>query len=368
MELKLGAVKLPSKYLTSLTSHKEQIWSNCFKLHYRVFRAPKHQFSFILQTDGIGVSLLFEHKHSDNGNGKRQKKCMDCVSEQRTEHSHYVHDLNKAQLSYLSTKTVVGVDPGKYNLVYMADGSFTKPTPKSKKKFRTLRYTVWQHHEEIKQKHYDRISKQLRDNNPAVAATERILATCSSRSVNVDIYKKYIFMQYYSITASEMCYHNEVFRKNRFRRYVLQQQSNAQLLNRVEKTFGKPSNIVLAYGDWSPCMSMKHFVPTKGEGLRKLLATRFQVVLVDEFRTSKLCSKPDCHNILSYHRNDCGKKVFRCLTCQECSARLPNTQRSAFMTRDLNSAINIRSLALQWIHCQNRPIAFRRGGIGCPVE
>ena len=51
------------------------------------------------------------------------------------------------------------------------------------------------------------------------------------------------------------------------------------------------------------------------------------------------------------------------------------TQRSAFLTRDLNSAINIRLLAHEWIHNRNRPIAFRRSvdeslhnGTGCPIE
>ena len=176
------------------------------------------------------------------------------------------------------------------------------------------------------------------------------------------------------------CYHNETFRKNRFRRFTLQQRSDALLLNRIENKFGKPDDIVLAYGDWSPTTSMKHFVPTKGETLRKLLATRFQVVLIDEYRTSKLCSKTDCHNVLT---NRCvktssgssSKKVFRCLTCQSCSARLPNTQRSAFLTRDLNSAINIHSLAHEWIHNRIRPVAFKRSvgeslrdRTGCPIE
>ena len=373
MELKVGLNKIPSDYSKDLTVHKKEIWSNCFKMQLKVFRAPKHSFSFILQTDGIAVSLLFEHDHSG-------KKCVTCTTEQRTDHSNYVNRLNDSQLAELSNKTIVGIDPGKYNLLYMSDGTFTKPTRNCKKRFRTLRYTAWQRKQETKQKHYDRINKQLRCSDPSVAITEQQLATHSCKSVDVVVYKQYIYTQYMNINALETCYHNETFRKNRFRRFTLQQRSDALLLNRIENKFGKPDDIVLAYGDWSPTTSMKHFVPTKGETLRKLLATRFQVVLIDEYRTSKLCSKTDCHNVLTNRcvKTSCGsssKKVFRCLTCQSCSARLPNTQRSAFLTRDLNSAINIHSLAHEWIHNRNRPIAFKRSvdlslrnRTGCPIE
>ena len=50
------------------------------------------------------------------------------------------------------------------------------------------------------------------------------------------------------------------------------------------------SDAVIAYGDWSRTSpQMKHFMPTKGVGMRNLISKRFSTVSVNEFRTSKLC-------------------------------------------------------------------------------
>ena len=45
-------------------------------------------------------------------------------------------------------------------------------------------------------------------------------------------------------------------------------------------------------------------MPTKGVGLRRVIQKKFNVVLVDEFRTSKLCSKCNCEleNYKNLHR------------------------------------------------------------------
>jgi hypothetical protein len=52
------------------------------------------------------------------------------------------------------------------------------------------------------------------------------------------------------------------------------------------------------------------------------------------------------------------KKLFRCLVCKGCVSS--ESEKTAFITRDLNSAINIRNLAHQWVHFQTRPSVFSR--------
>lgn len=359
-ELKLGVESMPSTWFKDLNKHKAQSWANCFCTERRVFRASQHDFGHLLQTDGVGVSLVFNHKHTG------EKKCTECYQGERTDHANYIHNLSDAQLDQLRTKTIVGVDPGKYNLVYMADGSFAKQQPNGKMKYNKMRYTAWQRKHDTKQKHYEAIERKLRE---PIAHIERGLSEHCSKSVDVDAFKRFVYTKMQDIDTLEACYHNEVLRKNRFRRQALRQQADAGLLNSIERTFGRADDIVLAYGDWSPAQQMKHFVPTKGIGMRRLLSTRFRIVLVDEFRTSKLCSKEGCSGELVNRREHASGsgKIFRCLECPECSARSPNTQRSAFLTRDLNSALNIRQLAVHWIEKQNRPAAFLRGG-GCPPD
>ena len=101
-------------------------------------------------------------------------------------------------------------------------------------------------------------------------------------------------------------------------------------LNKIEKTYGK--EIVLAYGNWSRCTQMKHFMTTVGVGLRKLLSKRFETVSVDERRTSKLYC--NCEKVLQQMEVK-GGKVFRCLVCEECER-----SESKKKCRLLSSALN----------------------------
>ena len=52
------------------------------------------------------------------------------------------------------------------------------------------------------------------------------------------------------------------------------------------------------------------------------------------------------------------KKVFRCLICPGCDSS--ESKQPTFWTRDLNSALNIRQLALKWMNERTRPAAFCR--------
>jgi len=60
------------------------------------------------------------------------------------------------------------------------------------------------------------------------------------------------------------------------------------------------------------------------------------------------------------------KKVFRCLVCPNCGSSESKTTR--FVTRDLNSALNIRNLAVQWITDKTRPSAFCPPKVGKEAE
>jgi hypothetical protein len=56
------------------------------------------------------------------------------------------------------------------------------------------------------------------------------------------------------------------------------------------------------------------------------------------------------------------KKLFRCLVCEECESS--ESKKRVFLTRDLNSALNTRRLARDWIDGQKRPSAFCRSAAG----
>lgn len=105
-------------------------------------------------------------------------------------------------------------------------------------------------------------------------------------------------------------YIQDVWRKMKFRQYSYSRKSEDKLLNNIEKTFGK--DCILAYGDWSRTSQMKHFMPTKNIGIRRLIHKKFLTISVNEYNTTKKCCY--CHNDLSYVNKS---KTIRHLKCSE---------------------------------------------------
>ena len=163
---------------------------------------------------------------------------------------------------------------------------------------------------------------------------------------------------------AELCdfYGLAVHRKMKWRQFVYTRRSEDKFLGRMRQLYG--DDALVAYGNWSRTTQMRHFVPTKGVGMRRLISRHFETVLIDEFRTSKLCC--NCSKELSHvkvkrgEQGESKKKLYRCLVCEECESSKSEKQR-VFLTRDLNSAVNIRRLACDWISNQTRTPGFSRG-------
>ena len=82
---------------------------------------------------------------------------------------------------------------------------------------------------------------------------------------------------------------------------------------------------------------MKHLYPSLGIGMRKIINKRFDMVLIDEFRTSKLCCQ--CHQELEKHN---GKhRLLKCLHCKANEShnehKSPQDKIYMFVNRDLNA-------------------------------
>ena len=80
-------------------------------------------------------------------------------------------------------------------------------------------------------------------------------------------------------------------RKIRLQRTLNKNKADDMLANKLRSQFGEDA--LLMMGDWS-APNQKYHEPIRGKGLRNALRHRgFDVVLLDEFRTSKVC--PSCH-------------------------------------------------------------------------
>ena len=144
-------------------------------------------------------------------------------------------------------------------------------------------------------KRNQKILRQEKQKNDIIVH-ETFLADYNSKTVDISKFKEYLKAKNKINSTLRLFYEQELHRKLKFRQCVYTRKSEDHFLNRIVDTFGKDA--VMAYGDWSRSSQMKHFVPTKGVGLRKLIAKKFTTVLVNEFRTSKLCC--GCHKELCH--------------------------------------------------------------------
>ena len=146
--------------------------------------------------------------------------------------------------------------------------------------------------------------------------------------------------------------------KQRMRKFVKRQSALETVVARFCGTANKvkqKENVVIALGDADMRGNMRGLPPVMSTTWVKHLMRCTMVVMVNEFRTSKLCC--GCHEVMHQQKN-CFR-VKRCLN-SDCSR--------GFWNRDVNAAINILNLFL-WAVRRNcncsassnsRPEAFRR--------
>ncbi len=322
------------KLMEDVKDSKNIIWNQLFRMSKKIFRDTKdYKFNYQIQTDGIGCSLSFVRK--DLFERKYGTK-VDIVED---EDYKYIDDFNDEELTELNKKNVVGVDPGKRFLVYMVDD-----------KGKTLKYSAPQKRAESMAKRNTKILLTEKKRNK-VTGEETKLSEQNSKSINYDKFKQYIIEKTILNKKLRDFYVKDVWRKMKWRQYVYSRKSEDNFLNRIENTFGK--DCVLAYGDWSRSTQMKHFMPTKGIGLRKIIHKRFQTISINEFNTSKKCC--GCGNDLEYYNKN---ETIRLLSCSKCLS--PEDKRLVFRTRDSNSACNIRNLFRFYCKNKSRPDAFIR--------
>ena len=235
-------------------------------------------------------------------------------------------------------------------MVYMVDDKGNK-----------LQYTAKQRRIESYAKRNQRIQQQMKDRHN-ITYLEASVSEQNSKSMNVEIFRKYLIAKTRLNREVGEFYRKEVWRKMKFRQYSYAKKSLDNFLNKIQETFG--DNILIGYGDWSRSTQMKHFMPTLGKGLRKKIHKRFDTITIHEYNTSKLCC--DCSEELKHYKDphsvrQNNKEVYRlfcCVSCKNKESRAPLVRR--FRTRYANSAKNMRNLTRTYIEDQSRPLRFCR--------
>jgi transposase len=255
------------------------------------------------------------------------------------------------------TNTVVGVDPGKLDLLYASSGEG---------KDEQFRYTQNQRRYETKAKKHRRVRRKKAMkviDGKTVQEWETELSKFNRKTLDVGKFKEYLVKK--NEVNSKLLPHYEelAYRKMKWGAKVNRRRSEDRMVNRFKAKFGCPEKVVLCWGDWSTRGHMRFHEPTPGIGLRNVFRRAgYEVLLVDEYRTSCCCYNCEggtCEKFREVRnprpwRRETRPKVLchGLLRCKSCE-RLWN--------RDRNGSLNILRCAIAARRGETRPAYLTRG-------
>lgn len=319
--------------------HEDKIWKFFFRTEKKVFHKTDFSFHHMISTDGVGVSILFIR---DDLVGKRLPNAKKGVSKEL-----YIDELN--DYSTLQNKKIIGIDPGKEDLIYCVDDA--------SKDANVFRYSQNQRRKETKMKKYNNIILGMKTNKiqgKSVIEYETELSLYNRKTLCIDKFKAYINEKNRINHLLFDFYAKQLFRKLKFGRHINIKRSEQKMISDFRKTYGNPDEVVICIGDWEQRQQMKYKEPTLGIGMRSLFRkNKYKVYLVDEFRSSCKCSKCDggvCEKFMVRKNprpnKDDMRLVHGLLHCKNGCGE---------WNRDRNGSSNIYKIAHQAIYGLERP-------------
>lgn len=329
---------LKTFYAKNISKLQDKIWKFFFRTERKCFKKKDYTFNNLIETDGVSCSILLLR---EDQNGKRNVKNNNINLE------IYLDSLKN--FDQLKNKKIVGIDPGKEDLIYCVDNS-----DKTSNKFR---YSQNQVRKESKRKKFAKIQLKLKEekiNNQTIIEIETQLSIYNRKTLDTQKFKEYLKLKNKINYILSKFYQRDIFRKLKLNGYINLKRSEQSMINRFQKMFGKPEETIIAIGDWKQKKQMKYKEPTKGKGIRDLFKKNgYSVYLIDEFRTSKKCSKceiGDCEKFLKRENPKPYKNNIRLvhglIRCKNCSN---------LWNRDCNGAINIYKISYNLVNGLERP-------------
>jgi hypothetical protein len=319
--------------------HEDKIWKFFFRTEKKVFRKTDFSFHHMIYTDGVGVSILFIR---DDLVGKRLPTTNKGVFREL-----YIDEL--VDYSTLQNKKIVGIDPGKEDLIYCVDDD--------SKNANVFRYSQNQRRKETKMKKYNNIILGMKTNKiqgKSAIDYETELSLYNRKTLCINKFKTYINEKNRINHILFDFYAKHLFRKLKFGRHINIKRNEQRMIRNFRKMYGNPENVVICIGDWEQRQQMKYKEPTVGIGMRTLLRkNKYKVYLVAEYRSSCKCS--NCHGGICEKfmvrknprpNKDEMRLVHGLLRCKS---------GCGLWNRDRNGSSNIYKIAYQAIHNLERP-------------
>ena len=234
---------------------------------------------------------------------------------------------------------IVVVDPGKRSIMYMRGFNG-----------KTFNYTNRSRITDIKRIKYQKLKENYKK-KVNVQETESLLAGYNSKSCDFWKFLEYVSMKININKKLYKFYSDVYFRKLRWFSYLNTKRHEANLMNKIEEMYGEDCIIII--GDWNDSGRLS-YMSTPGIGMRRKLAERFTVYLIDEFRTSCLHHKTEqkCDNLYLTIKG-ISRKMHSVLTCQM-------NERMGCINRDKNSVLNMIKITRHFLLTGERMEKYRR--------
>ncbi len=324
---------------------KQDIWLNVFKTNKEMFNIKNFDFTGSIQTDGISCTILLQHK--TNKIPKKTKKV-------KIKSELYIDELSDFEILKIKDKTVISIDQNKGDLNYCSTGS--------KETLLKMRYSQNQRNKETGKKKHRRNLENYKKENISILENELELSQHCSKTLDFKKFKDFIKTKNKVNFEIFELYQAEFIRKAKLSIYTKTIQSEQKFIKNIKNKFGSPETAIITIGDWSQKEMMKYHEPTKGKGFRTLFKKAgYQVYLVDEFRTSKMCSKCGCEEgICENFFKINSPRPWRKEKEQLCHGLVKCKICKTMFNRDLNATLNIRKISLSAISKTERPKYLNR--------
>lgn len=392
--------------LKNLAKYQKSIWNSHFKMDHQIFKMNNYSFNYYISTDCYAVSVNFIHNDFLEKNNKKKKAMVEGSKQQKINTNGlsqeakdklkadkdalkkaekkaakdkykeefakltkeekkllkeknkkdkyvefpYIDELSEATLISLLNNCVY-IDPGKRDLLTIIDDNDN-----------LFSYSNRQYIHETKRKEYGDYLQNYRD-NVGISKIESQLNDFRSKSCSFVKFKEYVSKKNEINAKLFSAYCDDKFRQYKWYSFLNKKRAEANLLNTIEEKYakkGKKLNIVI--GDWGKGKQMRGFISTPMIGMKRVLAERFNVYTIDEFRTSMYHYKTEKKgkNLYITDHNNGSKKIHSVLTfamennCLGC------------INRDVNAVKNIRKLVMCWIYDRARPAIYSRTTVNNP--
>jgi hypothetical protein len=314
------SVRAKKRSKAEMRDQKSEVFAQVLDLHSAKLR-QRNQFDFAFTTDGVCVRLqctVAAQQSSASAPPTRGRFSIDELKHQSR--------LEESQLH------VVGIDPGKRELLVAVDQDDPKGSP-------VVRYTQRQRLRDLRTRQYAAEHRASLPND--VLEAEKALSLCNSRSPDLATFRCYCAERRTAHAVTLPHYAQIAYRRRRWKSAIKAQQSEEKLFSKLRGMHkkGDDRTLVLAYGSWGAVAGRgvcnRGNPPCIGVGLMNKLAKRFVVALTPEQYTSKTC----CHCLgpcgpWEWLEKKEGRKIRGVRVCQNEECSLPQN-------RDRTGASNI---------------------------